>query len=94
VLAVAICTDPLPGRILVAAPSALNSGSPKTRTARCPNDTRLTGTGARISDGASAVALTDLTPDAALTSNTATAYEEDPTAANWRMTGFAICATR
>jgi hypothetical protein len=94
VTAYALCADPLPGRVLATAASALNSASPKTRTAPCPAGKRLTGTGARIDGGGSEVALNDLTPDATPGSTTATAFEEDPTTANWRVTAFAICATR
>jgi hypothetical protein len=68
-----------------------NSVSPKSVFAGCPAGLRLYGLGAELNGGQGTVFLDDLTPSAALTGVTVTAYENGPFAGNWNVTGYAIC---
>ncbi len=90
--AYAICATAPPGLERVVATSATSSAD-KSVTAVCPAGKRLLGTGADRTGGAGQVTLTSMTPNAALTSVTASAAEDlDGTLADWSLNAYAICA--
>ena len=83
----------VPGLQRVSLASASNNSSPKTVIVGCPAGKQLVGTGAEITGGQGEVVLDDLRPNGTPPSSvTVTAYEEDPLATNWSVTGYAICA--
>jgi hypothetical protein len=91
----AVCADPLPGLVRVTNSSALDSANPKQVTVACPAGKKLTGTGAFVEFAGpiGQLVLDDVIPSPALESVQVQAYEdENGTAANWRIRGFAICA--
>ena len=75
----------------VTAESVSNSTSSKAMDVACPAGKRLIGGGARLYNGGSFVAVDESYP---LNDTTwrATAYEVNPTGANWSVRVFAICA--
>jgi hypothetical protein len=88
----AVCADPIPGLVRITNSSAFDSASPKSTSTPCSGKL-LTGTGFEIQSGLGQVVLDDLRPHSALTSQLATAYEDETgTAANWRIRGYSICA--
>jgi hypothetical protein len=88
----ALCADPPPGLELVTARTDPDS-DPASVTATCPSGKNLLGTGADISLGLGQVALDDVRPNAALTSTTVTAFEDETgLATNWNLIAFSICA--
>lgn len=91
VTAFAICANPLPWQIQIAATSPANAVN-KSVTATCPAGRRLTGTGADILGGGNDVLISAITPNAALTSVTVTGNEEDATTVNWSVRAVALCA--
>ena len=79
--------------------SAENAASPKQVTATCPAGKQVVGTGFDVfgaKAGVSPDELTDISIDFVIpgsTSVTVAGYEVDATAAAWRVTAIAICAT-
>ena len=86
----------VPGLVRISAVSATNSTDFKTVTATCPAGKVLTGTGYELNGAGGEVIVDDLRPNGgpaiAPTSVTVGAYEADPFAGNWSLTGYAICA--
>jgi hypothetical protein len=82
----------VPGIQRVEAASATNGTSVKTVVVTCPAGTRVYNASGRINGGVGAVALDDITPNAALTSVTVTAYEitDDD---NWSVIAYAMCGS-
>jgi hypothetical protein len=102
VSAYSICATPLPGLALVSAASASDS-SDKSVIANCPSGTKVVGLGGNVDNGFTVVfsgpvafgevVMDGLTPNAALTSVTVRAFEDDDGFAdNWTLTAYAICA--
>jgi hypothetical protein len=90
--AAALCATPPPGLERVSATSALNSSN-KQVTVGCPGAKRVLGAGADINSFNGEVILDDLRPNAALTSVTANAVEDETgNAFNWSVTAYAVCA--
>jgi hypothetical protein len=88
----ALCATPPPGLERVAATSPLNSSN-KSVTATCPAGKRVLGAGADINSFNGQVVLDDLRPNAALTSVTANALEDETgNSINWSVTAYAVCA--
>lgn len=96
ITATAVCADELPGYQWVFATGATDSSASKSVTVTCPAGTRIHGAGGGAIESWPAwgsVIVNGITPNAALTSVTATAQEVDEgTANNWRVTTYAICA--
>jgi hypothetical protein len=90
--AYAICATPLPGLEVVSNESPFDS-SPKNITATCPSGKRVVGAGGDITGGVGQAVLNNLLPNPALTSTTASAFEdENGYANNWSVSAHAICA--
>jgi hypothetical protein len=88
----ALCATPPPGLERVSATSSLNSSN-KSVTVNCPVGKRVFGTGADINSFNGQVILDDLRPNAALTSVTANALEDETgNSINWSLTAYAVCA--
>jgi len=81
----------VPGLELHRSTSANNSTS-KSTTAACPSGKTLTGVGGDITGGAGAVVIDDLASNAARTQNLTTGYEVEPSASQWYLHSYAICA--
>lgn len=83
----------------VSSVSASNSDSPKTLLARCPTGKVVVGSGYDIVGGKSGaspnqetdVVVEQITPFSS--SVPVTAFEEEPTSADWSVIAIAICAT-
>jgi hypothetical protein len=91
VRAYAICSTPLPGQEMIDSIGSLDSSSTKAVTATCPAGKRVVGAGGYVNPRR--VVLDDVRPNAALTSVTATGYEEeigDPL--DWQVQAIAVCA--
>jgi hypothetical protein len=96
--AYAICATPLPGREVVSAASPVDSSSPKSATVTCPAGKRVVGAGGALygpsPSGDREVVLDDVTPNPALTSVTATGYDDETGyAGNLAVYARAVCAT-
>jgi hypothetical protein len=92
--AYAVCASPLPGLQLAHGVSGLDSADSKNALATCQGGRRVVGAAAEITGGVGQVVLDDLTPNAALTTVTATGFEDqDGTAEDWRVHAYAICAS-
>jgi len=81
----------LSGVEIVHASTAANSSSPKQTSVSCPGSKKVIGGGARIYDANAEAALDESYPSAGSTWY-GTAYEIVPTAANWHLEVYAICA--
>jgi hypothetical protein len=96
VTATAVCANQLSGQEWVFAVSPVDSSASKSVTLNCPAGKRIHGVGGNAIENWPAwgsVMLNGITPNAALTSVTATAQEVDEgTANNWRVTTYAVCA--
>ena len=86
----------VPGLVRVSATSVNDASDIKSVIATCPAGKQLTGTGYVINGATGEVVVDDLRPNGgaavAPTSVTVGAYEEDPLAASWSVTAYAICA--
>jgi hypothetical protein len=79
--------------------SVNSSTSPQIAIARCPTGKVVVGSGAELDgnssglppDGETDVVLDEIVPSS--TRVTVTAYEDEPTNANWDVTAYALCAT-
>jgi hypothetical protein len=91
VVAIAICDTVITGVVQVAAASPVNAVSPKTVTPFCPAGTSLTGIGYQLQGGNGDVFPDDVMPNGLLGS-VVTAYAAPGFAANWNVTGYALCA--
>jgi hypothetical protein len=92
ITASAVCATPPPGLERVAATSPLNSAN-KGVTVTCPAGKQVLGTGADLNTLNGQVVLDDVRPNAALTSVTANAHEDETgNTANWSVTAYAVCA--
>lgn len=93
VTAHAVCADPPPGLEYVVARTEPDSDFSASVPATCPVGKNLLGTGADISSGSGEVVLDDVRPNAALTSTTGTAFEDETgQAGDWTLNVFAVCA--
>jgi hypothetical protein len=81
----------LSGLELVTANSLTDSSNAKLATVSCPAGKKVVGGGAHIWDAGSFAALGESYPVNA-TSWRATAYEVNPTALNWHISAYALCA--
>ena len=91
----AICTTPFPGQEVVSVASQLDSQPAKLATVTCPAGKRVVGAGAAIDINLNRreVVLETVRPDAALTTVTARAREDEVgTAGSWDVTAYAVCA--
>lgn len=91
--AYAVCADPLPGLVREFTTSGPSSATTQVATAACRPGTVLVGTGAETLDSGGEAAVEAITPDTNTNTVTARASEINPTALNWRVTAFALCAT-
>ncbi|WP_203900381.1 hypothetical protein [Virgisporangium aliadipatigenens] len=91
VVAIAVCDQVLGPVLQVAATSANNAVSPKSMTPFCPGATRLTGLGYQLRGGNGQVFPNDIMPNGIIGS-ILTAYASPGYAANWELTGYALCA--
>ena len=88
----AICATPLPGLEWVTASSALDNSGPKSATVSCPAGKRAVGAG--VSASLNAELALQYVPNAALTSVTATGFEDETgTTADWSVHAQALCAS-
>ena len=91
--AYAICATPLPGLEPVTAISPSNSSSAKSVTASCPAGKRVVGAG-WASGGPAGELAAQITPNPALTSVTASGFEDETgVAENWSVQAIAACAS-
>ncbi len=82
----------VPGYQIVSATSVLDSATYKSVTANCPAGKRVIGTGFHLLGAQGDIVLDDLIPTA--TGVTVGAGEDqDGTAATWKVTALAVCAT-
>jgi hypothetical protein len=82
----------VPGYQIVSATSVLDSATYKSVTANCPAGKRVIGTGFQLLGAQGDIVLDDLIPTA--TGVTVGAGEDqDGTAATWKITAIAVCAT-
>lgn len=88
--AYAICANPLPGLVGVAASPPSNSVATRFQAAACPIGTVALGGGAEVVGGTGEVLLSQLQP--AANSTLGFAAEEDPFALNWTVVTTTICA--
>jgi hypothetical protein len=90
--AAAICAVPPPGLERVSASSPLNSSNKGVQVS-CPTGKRVLGAGADINSLNGQVTLEDIRPNAALTSVSVNAHEDETgNPANWGVTAYAVCA--
>lgn len=90
---VVLCANPLPGQVMASGTSIRSSDNNQSVTATCPDGKQVLGGFASIHDGANQVILDDVVPNAALTSVTAKAYEDQTGfAGTWYLVAYAICA--
>jgi hypothetical protein len=80
------------GLEIVTVSSVSNSTVGKAIEASCPAGKKLLGGGAQLFGAPGSLALDESFPNGAATWR-ATAYEVAPTASNWTVTAYAICAT-
>jgi hypothetical protein len=80
----------VPGVTVVSTPSIADSG-PKHADAVCPPQTVVYGAAGRIINGGGSVTITDMRPDANLTTVRVNAAENDAYASDWRVVAIAIC---
>jgi hypothetical protein len=89
----ALCADPLPGlelRTLQSGPLSSNQGV----VLSCSAGKKLLGLGGEITGGFGNVVMDDLTPNATLTGASIGAREiQGGTVDEWKLKGYAICAT-
>jgi hypothetical protein len=89
----AVCTTPLPGQEIVANVTAQNSVGEKDVSVSCPGAKRVVGAAGEIFNGLGQVLLDDTHPNAALTTVSAHALEDETgTSLSWSLTARAICA--
>ena len=89
----AVCATPLPGQEIVANTTAQSSAGHKSVSVSCPGAKRVVGAAGEIVNGLGQVLLDDTHPNAALTSVSANAFEDETgTSASWALTARAICA--
>ncbi|MGB2571891.1 hypothetical protein ACPFP2_26085 [Micromonospora citrea] len=97
VTAYAICANPVPGLVRIAAVSPNNSNDSRFITATCPVGKVMTGAGFEVNGAQGEVVVDDFRPNGssttAPTAISAGAYEEDPFTGNWNLRAYAICAT-
>jgi hypothetical protein len=86
--AYAICAQPLPGLVRVAASTV--SSVNKVEAVNCPPGTVALGAGAQVSGAADDAMFGSMLPGA--TTAGATGIEEDPVAAPWTLTAVGVCA--
>jgi hypothetical protein len=95
VTAFAVCANPIPGAVRIAATSPSDSATFKDVTAACPAGKVLTGTGAEITDGIGEVVFDDIRPNGNTidppTAVTVRGHETEAFANSWRVTAYAIC---
>jgi hypothetical protein len=80
----------VPGVTVVSTPSVSDSG-PKHADAVCPVGTVVYGAAGRIVNGGGSVTITDMRPNANLTSVRVNGAENDAYADDWRVVAIAIC---
>lgn len=90
VLATPSAARAVPGATVVSTPSDLDSDT-KSSVAACPPGTLVHGAAGRIVNGGGAVQITDMVPNAALTSVRVQGVENDAYAPGWRVIAIAIC---
>jgi hypothetical protein len=89
----AVCTTPLPGQEIVSNVTAQNSVGEKNVSVACPGAKRVVGAAGEIFNGLGQVLLDDTHPNAALTTVSAHALEDETgTSMSWSLTARAICA--
>jgi hypothetical protein len=95
VIAIAVCGSPVANLQLVTAISVdRDSTAFKSAEAKCPDGTRLYGTGGEISGGGSGVLFDTVgLPDSGLTKATAFAHENGVYTPEWVVFAFAICGS-
>jgi hypothetical protein len=86
--AYAICAQPLPGLVRVAASTV--SSVNKVEAVNCPPGTVALGAGAQVSGAADDAMFGSMLPGA--TTAGATGIEEDPVAGPWTLTAVGVCA--
>ena len=93
VRAAAVCANTPPGLELVSITTDPDSDFSASVPVNCPSGKNLLGTGARIFRAFGQVGLDDVRPNANLTNNTVTAFEDqNGTAEDWTITAYGICA--
>ena len=89
----AVCATPLPGQEIVANATAENSVAGKNVSVSCPGAKRVVGAAGEVSQALGQVLLDDVRPNAALTTVTVNALEDETgTSASWSLIARAICA--
>lgn len=93
IIVYAICGTAVPNMELVEEPSLDNgtSRSPRVAIAECDAGQALYGTGFKLDGAGGEVFIDSVRPDAALTTNTVGAYEDNNYAPNWDLTAYAVC---
>jgi hypothetical protein len=81
----------VPGATMVSTPSVTDSLA-KSAVATCPAGTVVYGAAGRIVNGGGKVLITDMVPDANLTSVRVQGVENDLYGSDWRVIASAICA--
>jgi hypothetical protein len=96
VKAYAVCAEPVPGLVRVAATTPDDSADFHTVTANCPAGKVLTGSGFELREVVGKGIVDELRPDGTVstapTAVTLGAFEADPFYGDWSATVYAICA--
>jgi hypothetical protein len=92
VSAAAICDTQITGVVRVGVISPNNPVASKTVNPVCPAGTTLSGTGYQLTGGMGEVFPDDVIPNPALDGSSIAAFANGGFAANWQLTGYAICA--
>ncbi|AVT29715.1 hypothetical protein C6361_09680 [Plantactinospora sp. BC1] len=88
----AICATPPAGLVRVTGFGILDSQTPKTATARCPEGKRVHGVGGEIDNGQGEVRMTAMWANSSTTVTVTGAEEEGGYGNSWAVKAYAICA--
>ncbi|MFY1689258.1 hypothetical protein [Plantactinospora sp. WMMB782] len=88
----AICATPPAGLVRITGFGVLDSTTPKTAVARCPEGKRVHGVGGEIDNGQGEVRMTAMWANSSTTVTVTGAEEEGGYGNSWAVKAYAICA--
>ncbi|GIG85132.1 hypothetical protein [Plantactinospora endophytica] len=88
----AICATPPAGLVRITGFGTLDSTTPKTAVARCPEGKRVHGVGGEIDNGQGEVRMTAMWANSSTTVTVTGAEEEGGYGNSWAVKAYAICA--